>query len=169
LNLAFLGRKDFMASMTLDGIQKFVAAWYKALDQHVPAAECARMVADENLEMIFPEKTLHGINDFLAWYAGGIYSDGTSAPGVINIFFDENHNVASVDAKIDGNQAVLEVVVAWQASWFEPPAAKSKRTSLDATQHWIVRTSNKNEYGLEVTSYNAMAKPFVYTPGFARL
>ncbi len=158
-----------MSSISITEIKDFVAAWYKALDQHVSADECAKLVADANLEMIFPEKTLHGINDFRAWYAGGTYSDGTKAPGVINIFFDENHNVASVDAQVDGDQATLEVVVAWQASWFEPPAAKSKRTSLDATQRWVVRASKKNGYGLEVLSYNAMAKPFQYTPGFARL
>ena len=119
--------------------------------------------------MIFPEKTLHGASDFLAWCAGGSYSDGTTAPGVFNIFFDENHNVVSVNAQIDGDQAVLDVVVAWQASWFTPPAAKSKRVSLDATQRWIVRASDRNIYGLEVISYNAMAKPFEYAPGFARL
>ena len=158
-----------MAAITMDAIRNFVAAWYRALDQHVPPAECARMVTEDNLEMVFPEKTLHGVSDFLAWYAGGKYSDGTSAPGVINIFFDENHNVVSVDAQISGNQAVLEVVVAWQASWFEAPAPKSKRVSLDATQRWVVRASNKNSYGLEVTSYNAMSKPFQYTPGFSRL
>ena len=28
-------------------IKRFVAAWYLALDQHVPAEECARLVADE--------------------------------------------------------------------------------------------------------------------------
>ena len=158
-----------MSSISMNEIKNFVAAWYLALDRHVPPAECAQLVADDNLEMVFPEKTLHGISDFLAWYAGGTYSDGTKAPGVINIFFDENHNVASVDAQISGNTATLEVVVAWQASWFEAPAAKSKRTSLDATQRWVVRVSTKNAYGLEVISYNAMAKPFQYAPGFARL
>ena len=158
-----------MAQITEQQIQKFVAAWYRALDQHVPPAECARLVADDKLDMIFPEKTLHGVSDFLAWYAGGTYSDGTAAPGVINIFFDENHNVVSVKSTIAGGQATLEVVVAWQASWFEPPAAKSKRVSLDATQAWVVRASSKNAYGLEVTSYNAMSKPFLYAPGFSRL
>ena len=158
-----------MAPITTDGIKNFVAAWYRALDQHVPPAECARLVAEDKLDMIFPEKTLHGVSDFLAWYAGGIYSDGTTAPGVINIFFDENHNVVSVKSTISGDQATLEVVVAWQASWFEPPAAKSKRVSLDATQQWVVRASSKNAYGLEVISYNAMSKPFQYAPGFSRL
>jgi hypothetical protein len=149
-------------------INEFVAAWYLALDQHVPAETCGGLVADD-VEMIFPEKTLHGKGDFLAWYAGGTYSDGEKAPGVINIFFDENHNVVSVAARISGDEAELDVVVAWQASWFTPPAAKSKRVSLDATQKWTVRRSNKNAYGLEVTSYNAMAEPFNYAPGFARL
>lgn len=150
-------------------IRKFVDAWYLALDQHAPAEECAKLVAQDDVQMIFPEKTLYGAGDFLAWYAGGTYSDGTEAPGVINIFFDENHNVVSVDAKIDGDTATLDVVVAWQASWFTPPAAKSKRVSLDAIQKWTVRVTDRNAYGLEVTSYNAMAKPFVYTPGFSRL
>ena len=155
--------------ITEEQINKFVTAWYVALDQHAPLEECAKLVSEDSLEMIFPEKTLHGSSDFLAWCAGGTYSDGTTAPGVFNIFFDENHNVVSVDAKISGDEAVLDVVVAWQASWFTPPAAKSKRVSLDAIQRWVVRASDKNIYGLEVTSYNAMAQPFVYAPGFARL
>jgi len=158
-----------MDQITDQQIQKFATAWFRALDQHVPPAECAKLVAEDKLEMVFPEKTLHGVSDFLAWYAGGTYSDGTSAPGVINIFFDENHNLVSVNSKISGNQATLEVVVAWQASWFEPPSAKSKRVSLDATQLWVVRPSSRNPYGLEVISYNAMAKPFLYAPGFSRL
>lgn len=160
---------DHVGPITEDEIKKFVAAFYLALDQHVPPAECAKMVADHGLKMIFPEKTLVGINDFLAWYAGGTYSDGERAPGVINIFFDENHNVASVESKINGDEAEVDVIVAWQASMFEPPAAKSKRVSLDATQKWTVCRSTKNPYGLEITSYNAMAQPFKYTPGFARL
>lgn len=155
-------------NLTEAQIHEFVLAWYLALDQHVPAEECGSLVADD-VEMIFPEKTLHGKSDFLAWYGGGTYSDGEKAPGVINIFFDENHNVVSVASKISGDSAELDVVVAWQASWFVPPGAKSKRVSLDATQKWTVRRSGKNAYGLEVSSYNAMAAPFNYAPGFARL
>jgi hypothetical protein len=149
-------------------INEFVAAWYLALDQHAPVDQVGSLVSDD-VQMIFPEKTLQGKSDFLAWCVGGTYADGDKAPGVYNIFFDENHNVVSVASKIAGDQAELDVVVAWQASLFVPPAAKSKRVSLDATQKWIVRKSGKNAYGLEVTSYNAMAEPFNYAPGFARL
>ena len=54
----------------------------------------------DDVEMIFPEKTLHGMGDFLAWYAGGNYSDGDQGGrACINIFFDENHNVASVEGE----------------------------------------------------------------------
>jgi hypothetical protein len=155
-------------SITHEQIQEFVTAWYLALDQHIPAADCANLVADD-VEMVFPEKSLHGIGDFKAWYAGGAYSDGEQTLGVINIFFDENHNVVSVNSNIAGDQATLQVVVAWQASWFTPPAPKSKRVSLDAVQEWTVKRSDKNVYGLVVTRYNAMAEPFQYAPGFARL
>ena len=157
-------------AITKEQIDEFVKAWYLALDQHVSQEQIAAMAADD-VEMIFPEKALHGVSDLLAWYAGGTYSDGEQAPGVINIFFDENHNVVSVEPVSDlaGDEVKLRVVVAWQASWFNPPAAKSTRTSMDATQDWAVRASDKNAYGLVITSYNAMAEPFKYAPGFARL
>ena len=156
--------------MTLDAINEFVRAWYLALDQHAPTATIESM-ADDNVKMIFPEKELDGMGDLLAWYAGGEYSDGELAPGVINIFFDENHTVISVEQTSDAGADAIElrVIVAWQASWFEPPAAKSKRTSMNATQDWTVQASGKNEYGLVITSYNAMAKPFDYAPGFSQL
>lgn len=158
-----------MSQLTEERIAEFARAWYVALDVHAPESEIAKLLADEGLQMIFPEKTLEGMNDFLAWYRGGTTADGTEMPGVINIFFDENHNIASVDPTINGDTAEVDVVVAWQASWFTPPAAKSKRTSMDATQHWSLRASNKNEFGIEIVRYNAMVIPFQYAPGFARL
>ena len=71
--------------------------------------------------------------------------------------------------QINGDEAVVDVVVGWQASWWEAPAAKSKRVSMDATQRWTVRRSDKNRFGLQIVSYNATVKPFAYAPGFARL
>lgn len=156
-------------ALTDEKIKQFAAAWYLALDNHVPAEEIAALLTDD-VQMVFPEKTLPTLADVQAWYAGGKYSDGTDAPGVINIFFDENHNLVSVERGTTSGDAVeLTVVVAWQASWFEKPATKAKRTSLDATQAWTVTPSNKNKYGIAISRYNAMAAPFAYAPGFARL
>jgi hypothetical protein len=154
-----------------DNIKKFAAAWYLALDVHAPTEEIEKLLVDDGLQMIFPEKTLHGRGDFRAWYAGGTYGDGERAPGVINIFFDEIHNVKSLSIDASGDEATVDVVVGWQASWFEAPAAKSKRTAMDATQRWTLRacSKEKNPYGVEVVSYNAMLKPFQYAPGFATL
>jgi hypothetical protein len=163
--------KQLMSGViTQEQIEAFAAAWYQALDFHVPTEEITTLVASDKVEMIFPEKTLPGVSDFIAWYSGGTYSDGEETVGVINIFFDENHNIASIETlSADESTAEVRVVVAWQASWFEPPAAKSKRVSADFTQVWTVRRSDKNEYGLEITSYNAVAEPPNFAPGFARL
>jgi hypothetical protein len=144
-----------------ENIKAFVAAWYLTLDIHAPVGECLKLLADEGLEMVFPEKTMRTAAEFQDWYTA-----------VTNFFFDENHNVASVDIDVSGDKATLGVVVAWQASWFVPPAAKSKRTSMDATQKWIVqktKSPDKNAFGLEIVYYNATVVPFQYAPGFARL
>lgn len=147
-----------MTEITKDRIDRFVAAWYRALDNHAPIADCNSMLASEGLNIQFPDGDIRDLDSFKTWY-----------DRVTNLFFDENHYVQSVEASIDGDSAELDVIVGWQASWWEPPAAKSKRVSLDATQKWIVRRSDRNPYGLEIVCYNATAEPFRYAPGFARL
>ncbi len=145
-------------AITLDQIKKLVAAWYRALDNHDSIEDCYKLLADDGLNMQFPDGDIRDYNSFKKWY-----------DRVTNLFFDENHYVQTVEANISGDQAVVDVVVGWQASWWEPPAAKSKRVSMDATQRWTVRRSSKNAYGLEIVTYNATVKPFDYAPGFARL
>ncbi len=145
-------------AITADEITPFVAAWYLALDQHVPIDEIWTLLADEGLNMQFPDGDIRNFDSFKQWY-----------DRVTNLFFDENHYVQTVEPTFDGDEVVLDIVVGWQASWFEAPAAKSKRTSMDATQRWTVRRSSKNRYGLEIVTYNATVAPFKYAPGFARL
>ncbi len=147
-----------MNELTLDAIKNFVSAWYRALDFHVPLVDAYAFLADEGLNMQFPDGDIRDFNSFKTWY-----------DRVTNLFFDENHYVQTVEVRIDGGQAVVDVVVGWQASWWVAPEAKSKRVSMDATQQWTVRKSNKNPYGLEIVTYNATVEPFKYAPGFARL
>ncbi len=145
-------------ALTETQIKSFVAAWYQALDFHIPIEQVQPLLAAEGLNIQFPDGDIRDLASFKTWY-----------DRVTNLFFDENHNVQSVVATISGDQAVVDVVVGWQASWWEAPAAKSKRVSMDATQRWTVRRSTRNPYGLEIVSYNATVEPFKYAPGFARL
>ena len=145
-------------SISLEQIKEFAAAWYEALDFHVPIEDAYALLADEGLNMQFPDGDIRNYDSFKQWY-----------DRVTNLFFDENHYVQTVEAQISGDEAIVDIVVGWQASWWEPPAAKSKRVSMDATQRWTVRRSNKNKFGLEIVTYNATVEPFKYAPGFARL
>lgn len=144
--------------ITQEQIKTFVAAWYRALDNHDPIEECYTLLAEDGLSMQFPDGDIRDYASFKKWY-----------DRVTNLFFDENHYVQTVEATISGDTAVVDVIVGWQASWWEAPAAKSKRVSMDATQRWTVRRSLRNRFGLEIVSYNATVEPFKYAPGFARL
>ena len=108
--------------------------------------------------MSFPDGDIKDLASFKVWY-----------DRVTNIFFDENHYVNEVKITPKNGEFVLDIVVGWQASWWIAPAAKSKRVSMDATQRWVVRPSNRNAYGMMIMSYNATVEPFKYAPGFARL
>lgn len=144
--------------ITSDQIKTFVAAWYQALDFHIPFEDAYKFLTDQGLNVQFPDGDIRDKASFKKWY-----------DRVTNLFFDENHYVQTVEAKINGDEAVVDIVVGWQASWWVAPEAKSKRVSMDATQRWTVRRSTKNAYGLEIVSYNATVEPFKYAPGFARL
>jgi hypothetical protein len=145
-------------SITQEQIKNFVAAWYRALDNHDPIEGMYTLLAEEGLNIQFPDGDIRDYAGFKKWY-----------DRVTTLFFDENHYVQTVEATINGDEAVVDIVVGWQASWWEPPAAKSKRVSMDATQRWTVKPSTKNAYGLEIVTYNATVEPFKYAPGFARL
>ncbi len=144
------------APLTEEEIKNFAAAWYYVLDVHAPVEEAYKLLADTDLNMQFPDGDIRDFTSFKKWY-----------DRVTNLFFDENHNVQSVKATISGSEADVEVIVGWQASWFVPPAAKSKRTSMNAIQTWKVRRSTKNSYGVEIVFY--AVDRFDYAPGFAQL
>jgi hypothetical protein len=113
--------------LTAAEIQTLAAAWYKKLDVHAPLVELLPLVASEGLEMVFPEATLRSPAEFEGWYER-----------VIRLFFDEVHTLKQVESKITDDGAHVQVVVHWEASVWNPPAAKSQRIKLDAYQTWRV-------------------------------
>ena len=116
--------------LTEQEIRELAEVWYRKLDVHAPMVEVLPMLAEDGLEMRFPEATLTTMAEFEGWYQR-----------VIRIFFDEVHRVKSVTAQIDGQTARVHVVVEWQASVWNPPAAASARIKLDADQSWVVTRS----------------------------
>ncbi|MFM8319662.1 MAG: hypothetical protein ACKOC5_02010 [Chloroflexota bacterium] len=147
-----------MSTVSDQQIRAFVAAWYQALDFHFPIEQVYPLLASEGLVMAFPDGDIKDHASFKVWY-----------DRVTNLFFDENHFVNQVKITPDGECFVLDILVGWQASWWEAPAPKSKRVSMDATQRWIVRPTDRNAFGLEIQYYNATVEPFKYAPGFAQL
>ncbi len=112
-------------------LQQMARDWYRLLDIHAPMLELLPMVAQNGLEMVLPEVTLHGQNDFVNWYQG-----------VIRIFFDEVHEVLKADVRYEGDVAHVDIVVHWEASVWKPPARNSERISCEAYQRWMVVLEN---------------------------
>jgi hypothetical protein len=106
-------------------IEAFVAAWYRKLDIHAPWEELQPLVAEQGLEMQFPEGSISGVEAFRNWYEG-----------VIRIFFDEVHIVTRVRTTWKDDRAVVDVVVNWQARRWRPPAPRSEWLGFDAYQLW---------------------------------
>lgn len=130
-----------LSPLTYSEIKQLATDWYSKLDVHAPTEEYISMLAEEGLEMRFPEATVYGFEGFQGWYER-----------VIGIFFDEVHTLKKVEPKPIGNdQLEVKVVVKWEASIWNPPAAKSERIILDAYQTWIVERAPNSEKPVIVT------------------
>lgn len=109
-------------------VNELAAEWYRKLDIHAPMVEILPLLADEELEMVFPEGPAYGYKGFEKWYQR-----------VIRIFFDEVHTLKEVTLTRAGDTAEVKVVVQWEASMWNPPDAKSARINSDAYQRWVVK------------------------------
>jgi hypothetical protein len=63
--------------LTEQEVRTFAEDWYRKLDVHAPLSQLLPLLADEDLEMRFPEATERGHEGFEHWYER-----------VIRIFFD---------------------------------------------------------------------------------
>lgn len=112
--------------LTEDAIRAFAENWYVALDRHLPLEQVLALIT-EDLEFKVPEDTFHGHRDFARWYAA-----------VTNRFFDEVHTVTKVEPVIEGDRAIVRVLVNWQFKIWDAPAARSQWGGFDADQTWTV-------------------------------
>jgi hypothetical protein len=124
-------------------VRAFVYEWYRKLDAHADVKQYVPLLSDSELEMVFPEATLRDVEAFSAWYCGKPAK--FSLPGVTNIFFDEMHELKRVDVSITGTdtastwQAIVLIVVKWEAHRWTPPKAKSEYLGFDAWQRWVLK------------------------------
>ncbi|MCE6990076.1 hypothetical protein [Dyadobacter sp. CY323] len=126
--------------LTQEAIKELALDWYAKLDVHVPMVEVLPLLADAELEMVFPEATVYGYAGFEGWFQR-----------VIRIFFDEVHTVKSVESTINGDRATVKVVVQWEASVWNAPEAYSKRIKCDAFQTWEVKLNDAGK--VVITKY----------------
>jgi hypothetical protein len=116
------------APLTEAEVKAFVEDWYLVkLDQHYPIDDLADMVADENLEMVFPEETVTTKDGFKQWY-----------DRIIHTFFDEVHVITDLKVTPAGDRADVKVVVNWQTRVWQAPKPKSTWLGFDAYQTWVV-------------------------------
>ncbi len=151
-----------LAPLTEGEIKELAVEWYGKLDLHVPAEEYRTLLAEEGLEMKFPEGTFKGFASFAGWYQG----NGKN-PGVINLFFDEVHTLKLVrQTSVSEEKAEVKVIVKWEASKWDPPAPISERIVMDAYQTWVVKRSPTTKKPvIQVYVVDSME----YAPGSANL
>jgi SnoaL-like domain len=118
------------SDLTEAEVKEFVDDWYRKLDVHAPADEVMQLLADDGLEMKFPEGVFQGHEGARKWLTDAYQR-----------FFDEVHTMRELKAEISGPRADVQLVVNWQARIWDPPDAKSQWLGFDCLQTWVVERS----------------------------
>jgi hypothetical protein len=107
-------------------IRKFVQTWFDQLSEHVSVECLVPMVSANDLEMVFPERTIHSHAEFRDWYKG-----------VGTAFANQQHILERLDTVLINDGAELNLTVVWKATRVEDGADIAAR----ATQTWVLETS----------------------------
>jgi hypothetical protein len=113
--------------MSLDRTtEQFVGEWFDLLSAHAPVDNLLPFVSENDLEMVFPERTLRSHADFRDWYkaVGETYSN-------------QEHVVEKIDATPAGDGQDLAVTVIWRAVQKSDDA----KIAVRAQQSWRLATS----------------------------
>ncbi len=119
-----------MEPLSIHEIDDLVHEWYHKLDVHAPVEDMLALLAEEGLEMRFPEGTLRDRNEFRPLYQGWIRS-----------YFDEIHELKKLSVTPAGDTSEVRIVVNWRFRIWNPPAPKSRWLEYDVSQAWGVQRS----------------------------
>jgi ketosteroid isomerase-like protein len=123
-------------------LRSYAVDWFAALDRHADVKTMLPLLADQELEMHFPEGVQKGHAGFQTWYRT-----------VTSRFFDEIHDLKQFAVtRSDSAGAEVKLVVNWQAKVWDPPEPRSMWIGFDASQTWELQGSAANG-GLKMTRY----------------
>lgn len=111
--------------MTSDDVRMFADAWFRDLNEHVPANAILNKVASDHadFEMVFPERTLTSEQDFREWYAA-----------VGDNVHKQNHVLEVLNPYPVPDGMAVDVVVVWKAE----EKASGNPVAVRAMQTWLL-------------------------------
>lgn len=124
-----------MSFSTESQLHAWVADWFAALDRHDDVEGLIPLLADDELELHFPEGAQKGHVGFRSWYET-----------VTHRFFDEIHELKEFEVvRRDDARVEIRLIVNWQAKIWDAPEPRSKWLGFDAVQTWELQYSPQTD------------------------
>jgi hypothetical protein len=115
-----------MTLFTQEEIKTFVQKWFDLLSIHVAVERLLPMIAPENLEMVFPERTLQSYDDFRDWYA--LVGQNVT---------DQEHILQELNSQDTEDGVEINLKVVWKAV----QTSDGSHLAFLATQFWLLQKS----------------------------
>ena len=112
-------------------VADLVTTWFRRLTDKASTPQMLAMLDPAGSTLVFPEGTFTDEGGFRTWYGA-----------VTSRFFDQVHELRTLDVECRADGAEVRLTVDWQARTWQPPAANSEWTGATARQHWSVRRAD---------------------------
>jgi hypothetical protein len=110
--------------------ESFVHEWFDLLSTHAPVERLLPMVSGDDLEMVFPERTLRSHADFRDWYR------------VVGLTYaDQEHLLEELTTAPSACGADLSVTVVWKAK----QKSDGTQVAVRVHQRWHLATSETGQ------------------------
>ncbi len=126
------------AGLTDAMVQRFAKVWYDELSNRAPVELLLTMLADNGLDVRFPDARLRNHADFRAWYAK-----------VGENFDQQQHIVESLATQPSENGMLVFVTVVWKAR----QKSDNKQLAMRASQTWTIGRAGPDNLPV-ILSYN---------------
>lgn len=135
-DLYLYAHKERQMSLFIQGeIKTFVQKWFDLLSAHVPVEHLLPMLAQENLEMVFPERTLLSHDDFRDWYRV-----------VGENFTNQEHILEELNSRDTEDGVEINLKVVWKAV----QTSDGSHLAFCATQSWLLQKSAQTDQPVTV-------------------
>jgi hypothetical protein len=120
-------------ALSFDELREIILTWWKLQDAHAGLSAFLPIIAAEGFEIRLGDRSMKG------------YQGLEEHRELKRMFFDESHDMKSLDVDISKDGAEARSVTRWEASYRVEPSPSSRKVKAELIHSWSLKRSSSTK------------------------